>query len=222
MAPKNDIAERLRSAIAAKGMKQSWLATEAGITQATLSNILTGRTSDPSFSTVLAIARAIGEPLAALMGERSEPLLESEQDVLLRAVEILERRILRPRAMRASLLAAAAGPGLDSEADALPRHEVPAALARRGARLVLRVMGDWMAEEGIRNGDILYVKPTSDLRSAHGRIVACRLGESSLVRRLMMTGRSIRLQSGDGSYIVVSEGDPFELIGIVVAHMGEL
>jgi transcriptional regulator with XRE-family HTH domain len=127
------IGERLRSAIEAKGMKHSWVAMEAGITAATLSNILTGRTSDPSLSVVLAIARAIGQPLAAILDEPSEPLLDSEQVVLRQAIDILERRILRSPARAFPL--AASDRRSSSEADALPRHDIPAALHRRGARL---------------------------------------------------------------------------------------
>src|ERR1044072_7267323 len=88
------IGERLRAAIEGRGMKHAWVAIEAGVTPATLSNILTGRTADPSFSVVLAIARTIGQPIAAIFDEPFQPLLDSEQQVLRQAVDILERRIL--------------------------------------------------------------------------------------------------------------------------------
>jgi SOS-response transcriptional repressor LexA len=203
-------------------MKQAWVAREAGITPASLSNILTGRTADPSFSAVAAIARAIGTPLAALFGERPEPLLETEREALRRAVEILENRLLAsgPVLRGGSDGAARLAP----EAEALPRYDVPSAIARRGARLVFRAVGDSMAEEGIRDGDVLYVKPVHDFHAANGRMIVCRLDAALLVRKLVITGRSTRLQSGGGgsNYINVTDDRAFELIGVVVAHLAEM
>jgi len=214
-----DLAERLRSAIASRGMKQSWIADAAGITGATLSNILTGRTANPSFSVVLAIARVIGEPLANLFGERSDLLLESEREVLVRAIGILENRLLLSRSIP---LAATDVSRLAAEVDPIARQDVPSAIARRGARLVFRAAGDSMAEESIRNGDILYVKPTNDIRAASGRIIVCRLDGTLLLRKLMITGRSTRLESGGSNYVNVSDSSSFELIGVVVGHLAEM
>jgi transcriptional regulator with XRE-family HTH domain len=212
------LAERLRAAIEARGMKHAWVAMEAGITPATLSNILTGRTSDPSFSVVLAIARAVGQPLAAILDEPPQTLLESEQEVLRQAIGILERRILRSPS-RGFALAAFGGQSV-SEADALPRHAIPAAIHRRGARLVFRATGDVLSHEGIRDGDILYVKPASDIRDADGRLVVCRVDGATLTRKLVATGRGIRLQAGNSSLSVPDEAE-FELVGIVIAHLSE-
>jgi SOS-response transcriptional repressor LexA/DNA-binding Xre family transcriptional regulator len=208
-----DICERLRAALTAKGLKQSWLAQEAGITQATLSNILTGRVPNPSLGVIVAIADALGEPLGALLGERSDVLLESEQEVLRQAVEILERRLLRSR-VDATREATA-------EAEALLRHEIPSAIFRRGARTAYRAIGESMAEEGIRDGDILYVRPTADVRTANGRIIVARIEGALVVRKLVATGRGIRLQAG-GRSLNIPDPTTFEILGIVVAHLGDL
>ena len=215
-----NIAARLRSAIVAKGMRHAWLASEAGITPATLSNILTGRTSDPSLSVVIALADALGEPLGALLGERSESLLASEQEVLRQAVEILERRVLRSRVDVMSRVASAPEPV--AEADALPRHEIPLGIHRRGARMAFRAIGDAMADEGIRDGDILYVKPVSDPRTVNGRIVVCRVEGALFARKLIATGRNVRLQAGSSYMSVSPDTAGFEILGVVVAHLGEL
>lgn len=212
------IGERLRSAIAAKGMKHSWLAAEAGITAATLSNILTGRTSDPSLSVIRAIARALDEPLAAIVDEPPTPLLDSEQEILRQAIEILERRILTPSTR--TFARAASGREPRSEAEALPRHDIPAALHRRGARLAFRVAGDALVAEGIKAGDVLYVKPGTEIRTADGRLTVCRVDGATLVRKLIATARGIRLQAGGGS-MSVPDAAEFELVGVVVAHLSE-
>src|SRR5882724_10460886 len=65
------LADRLRAAIDAKNISHSWVAEEVGMTPGALSNILTGTTNDPSFFTVLAIARAIKEPLSAIVDDPS-------------------------------------------------------------------------------------------------------------------------------------------------------
>jgi transcriptional regulator with XRE-family HTH domain len=80
--PAMTLGERLRAAIDRNNKSHAWVAQEAGITPASLSAILTGKTGDPSFFTVLAIARTLGEPLSAIMDDplhywTSEELLES-------------------------------------------------------------------------------------------------------------------------------------------------
>lgn len=199
-------------------MKHSWVASEAGITAATLSNILTGRTADPSFSVVVAIARAIGAPLASILEEPSAPLLAEEQEVLRQAVDILERRVLRSRTRSTSLHAA------EPEVDPLPRHAIPSAISARGARMAVRAIGGSLEDEGIRDGTIVYIKPVASPRIADGRIVLCRVNGAMLLRKLVLTGRSIRLLAGseDRDYVTVSETDSFELLGVAVAHLGEI
>ncbi|HEX2833229.1 MAG TPA: helix-turn-helix domain-containing protein [Thermoanaerobaculia bacterium] len=214
----NPIGERLRSAIEARGAKHAWIAEEAGITAATLSNILTGKTADPGIAVVQSIARAIGQPLAAILEEPAAPLLESEEEVLRRAIEILDRRVLRSQHGGFSL--AATGRSLP-EAESVPRHEIPAALQRRGARLVFRALGDALSGEGIRENDLLYVKPARTARDADGRLVVCRIDRTLHVRKLIATGRTIRLQAGT-AVLTIDESVEFELLGVVVAHLAEL
>jgi SOS-response transcriptional repressor LexA len=156
--------------------------------------------------------------LAAILDEPSEPLLDSEQEVLRQAVDILERRVLRSPA-RDFTLAASGRPPV-REAEALPRHDIPAAIQRRGARLVFRTSGDTIVAEGIRDGDILYVKPARDVHDVDGRLVVCRVDGTTLVRKLIATGRGIRLQAGSSSMSVPDAAD-FELVGVVVAHLSE-
>lgn len=214
----NPIGERLRSAIEARGVRHAWVAEEAGITAATLSNILTGKTSDPGIAVVQSIARAIGQPLAAILDEPVAPLLESEEEVLRRAMEILDRRVLRSQHRG---FAIAASGRSRPEAESIPRHEIPAALQRRGARLVFRALGDALSDEGIHENDVLYVKPARNVRDADGRIIVCRIGRVLHVRKLIASGRTLRLQAGT-TIITIDESVEFELLGIVVAHLAEL
>jgi len=61
--------ERLREAIDVSDRKHNAIAREAGITPATLSKILAGK-SHPRFSTVVTIAHVLGVSVGWLLGER--------------------------------------------------------------------------------------------------------------------------------------------------------
>lgn len=87
--------------------------------------------------------------------------------------------------------------------------------------MVFRAIGDSMGDAGIRHDDILYVKPVSDSRSANGRIVVCKLEGALFIGKLVTTGRGIRLEAGHGQSIDPDTA-PFELLGVVVAHLGAL
>lgn len=84
------LAERLRSAIEARGVKQSWLAAEAGIPEETLSRIVTGVTANPKVETLAKIARVLGETVSALIGEPGYHVPESDRKML-DALHTLER-----------------------------------------------------------------------------------------------------------------------------------
>lgn len=61
--------ERLRDAVQRSGKKHSTVAWDAGITRATLSRILTGK-SQPRFETVMSIVHATGETVGWVCGEQ--------------------------------------------------------------------------------------------------------------------------------------------------------
>jgi SOS-response transcriptional repressor LexA len=64
------------------------------------------------------------------------------------------------------------------------------------------------------------VKPGTDIRSADGRLVVCRIDGAIFARKLVATARGIRLQAG-GDSLIVPDAAEFELIGVVVAHLSE-
>lgn len=75
-----DLADRLKAAIAARGMKQSALAAEAGIPPETLSRILTRTTENPGIHTVSKIARVLGESVGSLLGERGFEITDADRE----------------------------------------------------------------------------------------------------------------------------------------------
>ncbi|MCU1350746.1 MAG: hypothetical protein JWO56_3776 [Acidobacteria bacterium] len=78
--PPPDLAERLKAAIAARAVKQSALAAEAGIPPETLSRILTRTTENPGIHTVSKIARVLGESVGSLLGERGYEITDADRE----------------------------------------------------------------------------------------------------------------------------------------------
>src|SRR5437016_5320638 len=73
------LGERIRELVDAKNLTHSWVAVEAGMTPTAFSRILKGVTADPSFFTVLSIARVIKEPISAIAGDA--PNIWSNEDL---------------------------------------------------------------------------------------------------------------------------------------------
>ncbi|HYI07499.1 MAG TPA: S24 family peptidase [Thermoanaerobaculia bacterium] len=229
------LGERLRAAIDAKGKSHAWVAEEVGITPASLSAILTGKTADPSFFTVLAIARAIEEPLSAIV---DDPLVFWNAEELGRLGDIggwLVERTTRERAgqplgipprkkfqtLRTKVhpVAATSGGVLDPDAFELSSRRIPPKYARMRANAVFSVSSESMTGEGIFPGDLLYVHRTPETGDALGRIVVCTLDEMILVKRIRTRGRKLVLESANPAHepMVFDENSSrFRLIGIVV------
>lgn len=229
------LGQRLRAAIDRKNKAHGWVAEEVGITPASLSAILTGKTADPSFFTVLAIARVIGEPLSAIVDDPLHYWTAEELAELNELGQWLTKRAVRetagsplaipPRKKTggfASVLPVAATPGFVLYPDAfeLPKKRIPARYQRMKADAVFSVSGESMTGEDIRPGDLLYVHRTPDIKEALGRIVVCVVDDMILVKRLETRGRQLLLKSANPAHegmLVDESSSRFELVGIVVA-----
>ncbi len=76
-----------------------------------------------------------------------------------------------------------------SETIDVPRDMVP----RRGESFVLRVRGDSMIDEQIRDGDFVIVESRSEARDGE-TVVALVRGEDATLKRFYQRGREVRLQ----------------------------
>jgi SOS-response transcriptional repressor LexA len=239
------LGERIRQAMAAKGMKHVWVADGAGITPATLSNIITGRTADPRLSIIVGIARVLGEPVGALLDDSTSSLLEHEEKTLRAAAEIISTRVISERqrlvassslprrkrrtAHRVPAPTVAATPNREMSTDVreMPKREIPHDLRERGVRRVFRVEGESMIGAGINDGDLLYVKTGVTEAMANGRNVVCRVGDFQCVKRLVVAGGTVTLESANEKFppVILTEeelANEFELYGIVVARMNSV
>jgi SOS-response transcriptional repressor LexA len=230
------LADRLRAAIDAKNISHAWVAEEVGMTAGALSNILTGKAKDPSFFTVLAIARAIKEPLSAIADDPSIFWTNEELSRLRETGEWLVRRTtsdhagtsleIPPREKGRSRrnvavhpVAAGAGVELYPDAFEMPRKRIPARYKKLHADAVFSVQGESMTGENILPGDLLYVHRTRATAEAIRRIVVCSVDDMILVKRLGTRGRKLILESAHREHktmTVDEDSSRFRLIGIVV------
>ncbi|MGA8809159.1 MAG: LexA family transcriptional regulator [Thermoanaerobaculia bacterium] len=230
------LGDRIRAAIEAKHLSQAWVAEEVGMTPAALSNIVTGVTRDPSFFTVLAIARVIKEPLSAIVddprifwtNEELARLRDTGEWLVKRvktehagtALEVPPRRKGRPgpKLIRGSV-AATSGGEIYPDAFELPNRRIPKRYKQLHADAVFSVQGESMTGESIFPGDLLYVHRTRDTAAAIGRIVVCSVDNMIVVKRLTTRGRKLVLQSahdGHKPMTVDEDSSRFRLTGIVV------
>jgi repressor LexA len=93
--------------------------------------------------------------------------------------------------------------------------EVPEMLLRGEDNFALRVVGDSMVDEGIRDGDIVIVKRQRDARN--GQTVVALIGDEATIKQFHRRGARVELRPANPrmSPIVVDEGD-LQVQGIVV------
>ena len=205
---------RLRAAIEKSGRKHSAVAAEAKIDPTTLSRILNGH-MQPTFETIVRVARAAGENVGWVLDERGFALSSDEQKQLRKVIRFLDDTVLAggtPRRER-----------VEPNAVAVANADVPRPYLVRGARLAYEASGDSMLGAGIADGDLVFVKPTRSMREAAGRIVVCRVDGAEYARVLAGRGDRLRLLSRHDRFgpIEVSEKS-FELVGLVVGRTGAL
>lgn len=106
--------------------------------------------------------------------------------------------------------------GRPIEAIAQPENiEVPEVLLRGEDNFALRVVGDSMVDEGIRDGDIVIVKQQ---REAHdGQTVVALIGDDATIKQFYRRGSRIELRPANARMrsIMVEEGD-LQIQGVVI------
>ena len=106
--------------------------------------------------------------------------------------------------------------GRPIEAIATPETvEVPEMLLRGDDNFALRVVGDSMVDEGIRDGDIVIVK--RQRQAEPGQTVVALIGDDATIKQYHRRGARIELRPANArmSPILVDEGD-IQIQGIVV------
>jgi repressor LexA len=93
--------------------------------------------------------------------------------------------------------------------------EVPEDLLRGEDNFALRVVGDSMVNDGIRDGDVVIVKQQRDAKN--GQTVVALIGDDATIKQFHRCGSRIELRPADPRMrpIVVEEGD-LQIQGIVI------
>jgi len=229
------LGERLRALIDRKNLAHRWVAEEVGITAAALSRILDGTSRDPSFFTIYAIAVAIKEPISAIVGD--SPFIWSTEDLkqlaehgewivertkghqVVSPLAIPERRKAGGTATKVIPVAATPRSGLEPAAFELPSKRIPREMKENRASRVFQVVGESMTGAGYEDGDLVYVQPHREPRTAIGKVVVCTVDGTPLLKHLRTRGKKLVLDSAHPAHPpmpVDEDSERFRLIGIVV------
>jgi len=204
--------ERLRAAVYVSGRRQNAIAESAGVTQETLSRVLSGGHVQPGFDTVVRIAHAIGENVGTLIEEPAFVLTGEERAEVSRVIGYLQRAV---KPIPLTLLV--------QNAAEQHKAELPRQYHRQGARMVFQASGNSMIEAGILDGDLLFVVPTRSVRDAVRRIIVCRVAGKTMVKQLELRAGRILLGGRNPQYGPINvDEDDFHLVGIVIGRMGNI
>lgn len=100
----------------------------------------------------------------------------------------------------------AAGAGIEPYQDASETMAIPELLAPAGDAYVLRVRGDSMIGDHIRDGDFVIVRPQQTARNGD-IVVAIREDSSATLKRFFKEADAIRLQPANDQVPVIRERD---------------
>jgi SOS-response transcriptional repressor LexA len=238
-----DWVDRLRQAVDAKG-KHSAVAIEAGVNPSSLSDILRRETDNPEFQTVIRVCAVCNVTVGWVLGERGFELGPPDLAFLSTVSDWIngKRLGLTPSDVN----------GTETPAPPLVHHtrfenELPAVATLRGetfvdedeireraipheyqiagANAVYRTRGDSMIDAGILDGDILFVRRTTNRRVANGHVVVGRLDGTFTVKRLHIETNKVTLTSesqGRHTITIDEDAERFTLIGIVVGLSRDL
>jgi repressor LexA len=131
-----------------------------------------------------------------------------------RALEIVEEAGA-PRAAALPLLGtvAAGRPILSEETEGLV--DVPVSMLRRGEHFALRVRGDSMVEDGIRDGDLLVVQRRENADA--GQTVVALVDGEATVKRYYLQGEKVELRPANERFRpIVADPSSVRVEGVVV------
>jgi len=95
------------------------------------------------------------------------------------------------------------------------RVDVPAALVGRGETFVLRVQGDSMLDEQIRDGDFVVVERVSEARNGE-TVVALLRGEEATLKKFYRRGDTVHLMPANSAYAPIEvPASDVEIRGVV-------
>jgi phage repressor protein C with HTH and peptisase S24 domain len=236
-----DAIDRLIEAVKSSGIKQNHIARLAGM-PATKLNKIVKRHQIPTVPEFIAIARAIHLDPARLFTEGELVIelesLRSAHAAAQRATEILAGWLPAmevatpmipmglPKRTESSRSVAPVRAAANPNAELLveveqERRQITRRAWNRGARIIARAVGDSMdgGLDPIRNGELVYLKPTRSPRTANGQVALVRRDDGLYLKKFEKSGYAIRLVSANGDPIVLdARAENMQIYGFVVDH----
>ncbi len=232
---------RMIEAVKSSGIKQNHIARLAGMSATKLSKIL-NRQQIPTVPDLIAIARAIHLDPARLFTEGELVIqleaLRSAHAAAQRATEILAGWLpvaepaapvnsrAQPKRSDSSRSVAPVRAAANPNAELLvefeqERRQITRRAWNRGAKIIARAVGDSMdgGVDPIRNGELVYLKPTRSPKTANGRVALVRRDDGLYLKTFERSGHTIRLVSANGEPIVLdARAENMQIYGYVVDH----
>lgn len=146
----SDVGDLVARELEKRGKSQRWLALQSGKTNTAISDLISGKTKNPTHDLLIGIARALGirpEVLYAAAGYMDLVNLQSAEEK--RTVKIIGH--------------ISGGPPILAVQEPDGELEVTQELLSAGVEYGLRVHGDSMAPLGIVDGAIVLVRPTQQV-----------------------------------------------------------
>jgi SOS-response transcriptional repressor LexA len=239
-----DAIDRLIEAVKSSGIKQIHIARLAGM-PATKLNKIVKRHQVPTVPEFIAIAGAIHLDPARLFtkGELVVELesLRSAHAAAQRAADILAGwlPVAEPAGPMTPMglpkrtepshsvvpVRAAANPNAELLVEfEQERRQITRRAWNKGARIIARAVGDSMdgGPDPIRNGELVYLKPTRSPRTANGQIALIRRDDGLYLKKFEQSGHNIRLVSAnDGPIELDARAENMQIYGVVVDHGSE-
>jgi len=237
-----DAMDRLIGAIDNSGMKHVRIAEDAGMRPGKFSKIYKRR-QVPSIVEYIAIARAIRVDPALLFTDGELAVSLQKVNEALAAVRKAENILAEwvpeasagavvplskpPRRHEGPLVGAAANANVELIVEyEAERKLIPRDAWNRGARTVVRVLGDSMdgGADPIRDGELAYLKPTRSARTANGHVTLVRRGDALYLKLFEISGHTIRLVSANREHediVIDARAENVQVYGYVVDHRRE-
>lgn len=238
-----DWVDRLREAVETKG-KHRAVAIEAGVNPSSLSDILRRDTDNPELQTLIRVCAVCGVTVGWVLGEQGFELGQSDFEFLGRITEWINSKrsgltllddegtepsaapLVRDARFEKELPAVATLRGETfADGDELRERAIPHEYQIDGANAVYRTHGDSMIDAGILDGDILFVRRTTNRTAANRHIVVGQLDGTFTVKRLQIENGVVTLTGeshGRHTITIDEEAERFALKGIVVGISRDL
>ena len=201
----DSISNRIKEAMALRGLKQSELAEKTGISKGALSSYISGRYL-PKQNNIYLISQALSVSESWLMGNDVPMERRTSPSVSAVTIKVLGR--------------VAAGIPIRAVEDIIDTEEITEDLAKTGEFFGLQIHGDSM-EPRMKEGDVVIVRQQDDAESGD-IVIATVNGDEATCKRLMKYETGIALISTNPSYdpMLFSnkeiEEKPVRIIGKVV------